>query len=819
VKDIGCFTWKTATKHVPRFAFVVLALLFIGLFVLPNLPRAGASEADASSLELAGTQTVSYTAASTRSPADPFTMIILNDPQFPFPTIYDSNKKPEFSHEQWHKVNAIDRIYNKKTKGDNVRFWPNQRLKNDKFDRWNTPVPQVAGVIINGDLTYMEFDDDDWYMTGLQATNWPNWKYERRNWLYRDYYVTWLKEMCPDLPVYAGFGNHDSKWTTYDLACALTLGEEYEKGGSEWNFLDANKRREWTNFPEKSSFYDIDFDEQTKTGSLAYSWDQGNYHFVQANNIKLPHDGPIDLKSKWLNGMELESPLKNGWLKKDLVDATNREMKIVLNMHWWQTGWLDIEKIIHGTNTVAVFVGHQCYSRSGFSGTGMYDFDSGWFPANNAVNAFNQRIPVFQAGHSGYNPTMWVNDNQLLIVECADDYMNVGLVSVGDWDVEEGHNCGVPCWSPSGQDWPSNENYMRTIKFVNTPPSVDVQSEVPVEEGQSTFVARGNFEDDPCYYDSWNGKVDFGDGNVTEFTQFPDWGGSFSLDSEFEHTYEENGKYTISASIEDKLGESDTTTCEVTVLNAPPIVDVSNKTVFKGESFTLTASFSDPGVLDKHTATVEWGDGTPPNSGTVYEQDGSGTVTASHTYTAAGSYTLTVTVTDDDGGSNFKTADIEVTAGSSIPVVLWTIESCDIAGSQKDTFAVGDDVYAIGTGYNPSTTFDLFLVEDVTWIDGMAIPPRVPGTTTTITSDGAGNVPPTLLWSNPVVPGKYDLVVDLDGDGLYYANTDALDDIDIEITAGLFVIPEVAFGSIMAIASMFTALGFYAYKKKQKPTK
>ena len=33
-----------------------------------------------------------------------------------------------------------------------------------------------------------------------------------------------------------------------------------------------------------------------------------------------------------------------------------------------------------------------------------------------------------------------------------------------------------------------------------------------------------------------------------------------------------------------------------------------------------------------------------------------------------------------------------------------------------------------------------------------------------------------------------------------------------------FMVPEIAIGSIMAVASMFTALGLYAYKKKHKPT-
>jgi hypothetical protein len=44
-------------------------------------------------------------------------------------------------------------------------------------------------------------------------------------------------------------------------------------------------------------------------------------------------------------------------------------------------------------------------------------------------------------------------------------------------------------------------------------------------------------------------------------------------------------------------------------------------------------------------------------------------------------------------------------------------------------------------------------------------------------------------------------------------------DMHIPPTPAGFIIPEVAIGSIMAVAAMFTALGLFAYKKKHKPTK
>jgi PKD repeat protein len=62
-----------------------------------------------------------------------------------------------------------------------------------------------------------------------------------------------------------------------------------------------------------------------------------------------------------------------------------------------------------------------------------------------------------------------------------------------------------------------------------------------------------------------------------------------------------------------------------------------------------SANFTDPGVLDTHTAVWDWGDGATSASA-VNETNGSGSVSGSHAYAAAGVYTVKLTVTDKDGG-------------------------------------------------------------------------------------------------------------------------------------------------------------------------
>ena len=146
-----------------------------------------------------------------------------------------------------------------------------------------------------------------------------------------------------------------------------------------------------------------------------------------------------------------------------------------------------------------------------------------------------------------------------------------------------------------------------------------------------------------------------------------------------------------------------------------------------------------------------------------------------------------------------------------------TMESCDSTGTKKDTFDITESVYATGSGYSPDTTYNIYVVEDViTWTDGMAIPTRVPGTTTTVTTDADGNITATLIWNGSLIPGNYDIVVDYDGDGTYDQDTDALDNSDVEVTAGFNVIPDVPLGTAIAIFSMIGTLGAFLGTKRPR---
>ena len=144
------------------------------------------------------------------------------------------------------------------------------------------------------------------------------------------------------------------------------------------------------------------------------------------------------------------------------------------------------------------------------------------------------------------------------------------------------------------------------------------------------------------------------------------------------------------------------------------------------------------------------------------------------------------------------------------------VESCNSAGDQKDYFDLGETVYITGNGYSPSSTYNVYVVADIDWSDSMPIPTRISGTANNVASNAEGVIPSTAIWSNPQTIGKYDIVVDVNDNGVYDAGVDALDSSDVEVTAGM-VIPESSpflFLTFFIILTLFAVLTSRNHNKK-----
>ena len=190
----------------------------------------------------------------------------------------------------------------------------------------------------------------------------------------------------------------------------------------------------------------------------------------------------------------------------------------------------------------------------------------------------------------------------------------------------------------------------------NVAPVVDAGSDATIEEG-ATFVGSGSFVDPGD--DRWGATVDYGDGSAPESLEL-------SSDKTFDlnHVYVDNGVYTVKVTVwdDDRGTSSDTVT--ITVTNVAPIVDAGHDenvdgepdaTIKDGEAFVATGSFTDPGA-DTWTATVDYGDGSGPQNLVL----ANGTFELNHVYTVPGTYTVTITVIDKDGGIGVDTLTVKV---------------------------------------------------------------------------------------------------------------------------------------------------------------
>ena len=118
------------------------------------------------------------------------------------------------------------------------------------------------------------------------------------------------------------------------------------------------------------------------------------------------------------------------------------------------------------------------------------------------------------------------------------------------------------------------------------------------------------------------------------------------------HTYMDDGMFDVTLTVTDLPGATDVAATTVGITNVSPTVGLITaplEPVLVGTEVTISANFTDPGTLDTHTGTIDWGDGLVLPA-TVTETGGSGSVSGMHTYTMPGVYTLQVSVTDDDGG-------------------------------------------------------------------------------------------------------------------------------------------------------------------------
>jgi len=167
-----------------------------------------------------------------------------------------------------------------------------------------------------------------------------------------------------------------------------------------------------------------------------------------------------------------------------------------------------------------------------------------------------------------------------------------------------------------------------SFDVINTPPAAEAGGPYTMDEGSSGPL-DGSGSSDP-------------DGNPVTYAWDLDNNGLYDDSTQVNPSFSrpDNGTFTVGLEVSDgSLTGTDTAT--VTVLNVAPAVNAgSDQTVNAGTTVGFSGSFTDPGAGDTHTIHWDFGDGTSVD----------GTLTPTHPYSSAGTYTATLAVTDDDGG-------------------------------------------------------------------------------------------------------------------------------------------------------------------------
>jgi PKD repeat protein len=199
-----------------------------------------------------------------------------------------------------------------------------------------------------------------------------------------------------------------------------------------------------------------------------------------------------------------------------------------------------------------------------------------------------------------------------------------------------------------------------TVAVANVAPGLQISGAATVREGNTYTLNLGHSEPGADTLQKW--FINWGDGSAPEEVS----GATTSVTHVFADGAALGTSRAITASAVDEDGSYLANSLNITVTNAAPALSIASLTnsaldvgTFENQAVIVSVAFSDPG-FDTETfnlSRIDWGDGTPVSPATISNfLDGSagnlttGKASGTHSYAAGGVYTITIFITDDDGG-------------------------------------------------------------------------------------------------------------------------------------------------------------------------
>jgi len=261
-----------------------------------------------------------------------------------------------------------------------------------------------------------------------------------------------------------------------------------------------------------------------------------------------------------------------------------------------------------------------------------------------------------------------------------------------------GDDCACTVYLRVGDDDGGFLTFETSVTVVNVNPVVLAADASGDEAATIAFAATFT---DPGFdggagpsVEDFTATVDWGDGSsesvsVSEVPGGPGVPTTGSLAAT--HVYGDDGAFTVTATVCDDDDGCGTASATITVRNVAPAPSIDTVTqerdrhlpaarFYPLDPITLNGSAVDVGS-DDLTLSWSWGDGTPDTAGPTHFNDGLGpdpdpspggrfpfdaADSVEHAYALPGDYVVTLTATDDDGGSARVTFDLHVTAADEL---------------------------------------------------------------------------------------------------------------------------------------------------------